>query len=314
MMKYSSLRTYTALFLAVLFWGLSFIGTKIALQSFSTFTLIFLRFFGGSIFFALFFLKVKLTPIKRKDIIHLVLLAIMQPGLYFTFETLGLQYTSATKTSLIIATIPVFVLGFSAFFLKEKISLINFSGILLSLFGVTLLVFGDNSRVEMEGVLLGDILIFGAVISAAIYMILTRRLGGTMPAHQITGFQVILGAFLFFPAFLYELPQMSWGSISKESLIALIGLTIFATIGAFLCYNYALTQISAARASVCINGIPLVTAVSAWLILGELLTPLQFAGGAIIVLALFLVNRKQKESEDNPIIQASITEKATTPH
>ncbi|MBM9603746.1 DMT family transporter [Desulfopila inferna] len=282
--------TYVALGLAVIFWGLSFVATKVALQSFTPFCLMFLRFFGASLFFAILFRRTGFPPISRKSVKSLMFLALMQPGLYFTCETLGLQYTSATKTALIIATIPVFVLALSAILLKERMRPVNLLGILLSLIGVSLLVFGDQGRTALQGSLIGDLLIFGAVLSAAAYMIMARQLGSTIPSFQITGMQIIFGAILFFPAFLWDLPKFNWEAVSADSVIALIGLTLFATIGAFLCYNYALTKIPAARASVCINGIPMVTALGAWVLLGESLTTVQLFGGVVVLVAVFLAN------------------------
>jgi drug/metabolite transporter (DMT)-like permease len=289
-----SLLTYFALGLAVLFWGLSFVATKIALQSFTPFCLIFFRFFSAAIFFTLLFWRTGFPPLKGKDAKSLMLLAVMQPGLYFTFETLGLQYTSATKTSLIIATIPVVVLILSAITLKERVRSINIVGIVLSLIGVSLLVFGSQVQTDFHGMLLGDLLIFGAVLAASAYMVMTRKLGATMSALHITGMQIIFGAMLFFPAFLWDLPRFNWEAVSRESFIALVGLTLFATIGAFLCYNYALIRIPAARASACINGIPLVTTFGAWIMLGESLSHLQLLGGAIVLFAVFLANHSSK--------------------
>ena len=103
----NSLLTYLALATAVIFWGLSFVVTKIALQSFSPFCLIFFRFFTAAIFFIILLWRTGFPSLTRKTLRSLLLLALMQPGLYFLFETFGLQYTSATKTSLIIATIPI---------------------------------------------------------------------------------------------------------------------------------------------------------------------------------------------------------------
>jgi drug/metabolite transporter (DMT)-like permease len=290
----NNLLTYLALITAIFCWGLSFVATKIALQSFTPFCLIFFRFFGASFFFVLLLWRTGFPPLTKTNIKSLTLLAIMQPGLYFTFETIGLQYTSATKTSLIIATIPVVVLVFSALFLKERIRFLNIVGIVLSLTGVALLVFGGQTSNDLQGMLIGDLLITGAVLSASIYMIMTRRLGQTISSLQITGMQIIFGAVIFFPAFLWELPNFNWASVSRESLIALIALTLFATIGAFICYNYALTKLPAAQAAVCINGIPLVTASGAWLLLGETLSGMQFLGGAIVLIAVFLANHTPK--------------------
>ncbi len=237
----------------------------------------------------------------KKNVKSLLLLAIMQPGLYFTFETIGLQYTSATKTSLIIATIPVVVLLLSSIFLKERIRRINTIGITLSLAGVTLLVFGGHGQTNLQGMLIGDLMILGAVFSASIYMIMTRRLGQSISPVQITGIQIILGAIMFFPTFLWDLPKLHWNEIRMDSIIAVIGLTVFATIGAFLCYNYALTKIPAARAAVCINGIPLVTVFGAWILLGETLSMLQFAGGGIVLISVFLANHTPKSSHASPV-------------
>lgn len=294
MKKESTVLTYLALAVAVLCWGLSFVATKIALQSFTPFCLIFFRFFAASIFFLLLLWRTGFPPLNRKNIKALLLLAIMQPGFYFTFETIGLQYTSATKTSLIIATIPVVVLLFSALFLKERMRFFNILGILLSLSGVTLLVFGGQDVQDVQGMLIGDLMIVGAVFSASFYMILTRRLGETISSVQITGMQVIFGAMLFFPAFLWDLPDFNWTRISREAWLALAALTLFATIGAFLCYNFALTRIPAARAAVFINGIPLVTATGAWLLLGERLSQIQLIGGAIVLIAVVLANHSPK--------------------
>jgi drug/metabolite transporter (DMT)-like permease len=294
--------TYLALALAVVFWGLSFVATKIALQSFTPFCLIFFRFFAAAIFFCLLFLRTGFPSLTTKELRSLMLLAIMQPGLYFLFETLGLQYTSATKTSLIIATIPFVVLILSALCLKERVRAINIVGIILSLGGVALLVFGGQAQSDFHSMLLGDLLILGAVFAASIYMVMMRRLGATISSLQITGMQIIFGALLFFPAFLWDLPRFNWAEVSGESLIALAGLTLFATIGAFLCYNYALTKIPIARAAICINAIPLVTACGAWVVLGESLSPRQLLGGAIVLLAVFLANHSPTPTPNSEII------------
>ncbi|MBW2658787.1 MAG: EamA family transporter [Deltaproteobacteria bacterium] len=285
-----TLYTYTALTLAVIFWGFSFIATKIALENFPPFCLIFFRFAGASIFFIFLLMRTGIPTLTWKNLKPLLFIAIFQPGLYFSFETVGLQYSSATKVSLIIATIPIVVLFLSAIFLKERIKIINIAGIILSIFGVTLLVFGGRTPSGPGGELSGDLFVLGAVFSASIYMIMIRSLGKTFSPVQITAMQIIFGAILFFPAFLFTMPKIQWSTVTANAYSAVIALTIFSTIGAFLCYNYALTKIPATQAAVCLNAIPLITAGGAWLILGEQLTPIQFAGGAVVITAVYLAN------------------------
>ncbi|MFC1811286.1 DMT family transporter [Thermodesulfobacteriota bacterium] len=283
--------TYAALVAAVVFWGLSFVATKVALESLPTFTLVFFRFSIAACLFLFLMVYRGFPSFTGKNHAKILLIALFQPGLYFTFETTGLQHTSAPKAALIIATIPVVVFIFSAIFLKEPANITRLFGIGLSLVGITILVVGDPKFSRgMEGQLLGDLLIFGAVVSAALYMICARDLGQSHSALDITGMQVIYGAVFFAPAFLWELPGIEWSAISDRSLWALAYLTLFATIAAFLCYNHALTRIHASRAAVFINGIPVVTAFGAWILLGETLTLLQICGGVLVLFAVSLTN------------------------
>ena len=282
---------YTAMIAVTVFWGLSFVATKIALETFPTFTLIFIRFSVAGLFFFFLMLSRGLPKFSRRDHARIFLMALFEPGLYFIFETIGLQYTSAPKTALIIATIPVAVLMFAFLFLGERTSVTSILGIGLSLLGIGILVVGDPQfSWQIEGSLLGDLLIMGAVVTAALYMVSARNLGKEHNALDITGYQMMYGALLYVPLFLWELPSVQWSAMSGRSIGALTYLTLFATCAGFLFCNFALTKLPAGKASVFVNGIPVVTAIGAWFILGESLTMLQICGGIIVLTAVCLTN------------------------
>jgi drug/metabolite transporter (DMT)-like permease len=286
--------TYLVLTGAVLFWGLSFVATKLALQSIPTFTLIFFRFSIAACLLLPWLIHRGRLAFTRKDHFKLFLVALFEPGLYFIFETIGLQHTSAPKAALIIATIPVVVLFAASLLLGERTSPVKLCGILISVAGISVLVTGDPKfKWDLGGPLLGDLLIFGAVVSASLYIVFARDLGKNYSAIEITGMQVIYGTLFYAPAFIWELPKIQWTLISINSIGALVYLTLFATIAAFLCYNHALTQIPASRAAIFINGIPLVTAAGAWVLLGEKLTILQAGGGILVLIAVYLTNRPE---------------------
>lgn len=176
----------------------------------------------------------------------------------------------------------------SALFLGEKTRIISLLGIGLSLTGIAVLITGDPQfKWDLGGSMLGDILIIGAVFLAALYIISARKLGQDRPPFEITSMQFMYGAIFYTPAFFWELPHMQWASVSGRSIGALVYLTFFATISAFLCYNFALSRVPASRAAVFINGIPVVTTLGAWMLLGEKLTMIQTAGGGIVLLAVF---------------------------
>jgi len=284
---------YIALISSLFFWGLSFIATKIALTGFTPFALIFIRFSVASLFFLVFLLWRGLPRLSRRDHLRVFLTSLVQPWLYFIFETNALRYTSASKVSLIIATIPIFVLIITAVILKKGPTLFNIVGILVSLAGIALLVTGDKNFSWQMHAMLGDLLILGAVISAALYIVSMRSLVQIYSAVEITGLQFIYGALLFAPEFLWELPDIQWMAISSQALIAICGLTLFATVGAFGSYNYALSRISATKASIYLNGVPVVTVLGGWAILGERLSAIQFLGAAVVLAAVFLTTLNQ---------------------
>jgi len=292
----NSVLPYVALVLAVTFWGLSFIATKIALQSLTPFCLIFIRFSLASLFFGYLLFSRGAPPVSRDTFKKLAVLALFQPGLYFFFETYGLKFTTATKTALIIATIPIVVLILSSLFLRERMRPINIIGIICSIFGVSLLMFGGSTPLAVGEMMVGDMLIAGAVLSAAVYIIFARHLGQTISPIQITRLQIIYGTMIFLPFFLWDVQHVQWTQVCLQVIIAVIGLTVFATIGAFSCYNYALSRVAAARASVFINAIPIVTAFGAWILLGESLTIIQMGGGVIVIGAVYLANYNADQS------------------
>lgn len=296
-MKHSSTMTCAALTAAVIFWGLSFVATKMALESIPAFTLVFARFSLASCFFLFVMLRLGFPKFTRKEHLKLFFMSLFEPGLYFVFETLGLQHTTAAKASLIIATIPLTVTLFGIPLLGEKPRSLTLAGIVLSFAGIGILVTGDPEfRWELGGRLLGDILIFCAVLSATFYIIGARDLGRKHSALEITSLQIFYGALFFAPGFLWELPEIQWNAISSRSLAALVYLTVFATIAAFVCYNYGLSKMPAARASMFINCIPVITTCGAWFLLGERLTMFQICGGATVLVAVFLSNLPAAQS------------------
>ena len=282
---------------AVLLWGLSFVGTKIALETFDPFTMVFARFLAAAIVFgiiALFRGRPKLpTSIHRK----ILVIALFQPVLYFLFETAGLNSTTATKTSLIIATIPGVVLLASRIGGRERVRAVQVAGAIVSIVGVAVLVVGDPKFHIGSGSFVGDLFVIGAVIAAVFYIILTRSLAGSVGAFEITSLQFIYGALLFTPVYLLTAGRQDWSAINGTSILVLLYLIVGATIGGFLCYNYALTRIEASRASVYLNGIPIVATLAGWIVLGERMTFLQGFGALIVFAGIFAVSRRQKGEE-----------------
>ena len=292
---------YVALLLAAFFWGSSFPATKIVLQGFTPVAYVFLRFVGASLIFGVLMLR-RFRRLPKKVHIKLVLMAFFQPTLYFLFESAGLQFTSASSASMIIAGIPGVVALLAGFFLKERLSLRQWAGVLLSIGGVVLLAGFDDNPTYAGSSLLGNGLVILAALSAAMYMIVARHLSANLSAIELTFYQVFYGMLLLAPVFLFRISEVSWEQLSPPAIGALVFLILGATLVAFLAYNYALTRIDASRAAVFLNGVPLASIMVAWIVLGERLGLLQIAGGIIVISGVTLTNWRARTASRRKVI------------
>jgi drug/metabolite transporter (DMT)-like permease len=242
-------------------WSFSYIASKIALQTFSVNALIVTRFSIASFIFLVLLYFKGFPKFSTKDHIKIIFTSTAFPFAYYYLETMALSYTTATEASVLSAIIPVVVLILSAIFIKEKITLIASGGVIFSFVGIVILIFGNpGQKFELNGNFLGNTLMLGSVLSFSIYMILTRSLGGKYTAFEITSVQTIYGTILFFIfCFCLTPHKFQIKSIGFENISAIMFLSIFATIVAFLCYNFALARISATKASLFVNSVPVIT-------------------------------------------------------
>ncbi len=305
--KHPLLVPYLALAAAVLLWGLSFVGTKIALAGLPPLCILFLRFALAAAFFLAWFGRRGLPRLSRADLWAVARIALFMPVAYFILETYGIKFTTASKASLLAATIPLVVLLASAWLHRERPRPRVLAGAALSLPGVGLLVAGGSGGAGLlSGPQLGDLYMSGAVLAAAAYMILAGRVGSRVSCVDLTGLQMIAGAVVFAP---FALAQWSSagdlaGSALGTALAATLALALGPTIAGFLSYNYALTVIPAPRASLGINLVPVVTALGAWALLGERLAPLQMAGGLLVLAAVALATAPDRRLRPSPPVAA----------
>jgi drug/metabolite transporter (DMT)-like permease len=127
--------------LPIIFWAFAFPFIKIGLQELSPINLTIMRLFTVCAIFLLFILIApkKFSKLHKEDIIPLFLLGFLGIVVYHLGLNYGEQYMSASAASLIIATIPIFMVIFAVIFLKEKITKKIGAGVLLSLSGVIII-------------------------------------------------------------------------------------------------------------------------------------------------------------------------------
>src|SRR4030066_754733 len=169
---------YTEVAFAVIVWGASFIATKLALRDLAPVTIVWLRFAIGVVILGIAtVIRHQFTIPKKQELIYFSILGFLGITFHQWLQSTGLVTAQASTTAWIVATTPVFIAILSWIFLKERLSWLQISGIILAAVGVLLVVskgklntlFG-NSFGEP-----GDILIMISAPNWALFSILSRR-------------------------------------------------------------------------------------------------------------------------------------------
>ncbi len=292
---------YLLLFFASLFWGGSFVATRYALVrgGLSVFILLSLRFFFSTLILSVIVLfSRKKDTLNKRDVLRLLSISVVYPAMYFIFETMGIEKTPAFLSSLIISSIPVLTGLTARIFLGEKLSFRGWLGIFISIGGIILILLGagkhtssDISSISIVGVLL----MFGAAITGAVYTTATRYLVTKYTPVTLTAFQSGF-AFVFF-SIIASVRLMYSGrgleaisSIGIGGIVAVLFLSIFASVLAFLFYTRALIVMEAGKVSLFLNTIPVISLILAWIILGERIYLAQIPGFIAVIIGVFIAS------------------------
>ncbi len=300
MNKQQELKVYAAMLLAVVFWGFSFIWSKQALAYYKPVTVIFFRLVL-SVFFLFSAGKVfgLLERPAKQDWKRFVLVAFWEPFAYFIGENYGLTHVSSTTAAVIIATIPLFSPVAAYYFHKERIGWTNVLGILISIFGVFLVVLkpGFGFKADWAGLALMLWAVFSAVFYSVFVLDLSRKYG----VYTIIAYQNLIGVIMFLPLFLVlDFKQFVETGIVWKAFWPIVELAFFASTLAFMFFTYGIKHLGVTRANILANLIPIFTAVFSYFVLGERFTWFNIAGIFLVVTGVIL-GEKIKSSQDNAI-------------
>ena len=140
MARQGRLFAMACLVLAMALWGSSFIALKFAFAELPPMWVIFGRMALGSLVFLLAWRWRGRLDYRPGDWRYLLALAACEPCLYFIFQALALQHTSATQAGMITALLPLLVAVGAFTFLRERVALSTWAGFLLAVLAAEKLI------------------------------------------------------------------------------------------------------------------------------------------------------------------------------
>ena len=282
---------YIASTFAITLWGMSYIWTdQLIALGIPVFYFVFVRILMAGVILFLFNTAYgRIKRIQKKDLPKFLLLAFFEPFIYFICETYGLKETgSPTLSAMIIATIPIFSIGAGIIFFKEKISMMNITGIMLSLVGIVMVAM---SKGELgENFIWGVVLLLIAVLSEVGHASITKSLAGNYSSQIIVMYQFLIGSVYLFPLFIWKgIGDFDVNTyFTPEVWYPIICLAILCSSLAFSLWVSTIKNLGVAKSSIFSALIPVAAALIAWAIGHEYLNPRQWCGIAISTLGVIL--------------------------
>jgi len=284
----------------MIIWSFSFIWFKTANKTFHPITIVFIRLLFSVIIMTIFLVATKnYMKIKKGDHKLFLMLALFEPFFYFLGESFGLTYVSATVCSVLISTIPIFAIIGAWMIFKERLKVINYAGIIVSLIGVLVFILNGDGSISFNIKGLG--LLFLAVISAVGYNLTLNRLVGTYSPVYIVNVQNVIGAILFLPLFLIlDFDHFITTPFTFNMFVPIIELSFFASCVAFILFARAVKKMGISKATAFSNCIPVFTAVFSFILIGDRLTFQNIVGMTIVIAGLFMsqMNGMKKSTGD----------------
>lgn len=274
------------LVLAMALWGSSFIALKFAFSELPPMWVIFGRMALGSLVFLLAWRWRGRLDYRPGDWRYLLALAACEPCLYFIFEALALQHTSATQAGMITALLPLLVATGAFVFLRERIAASIWVGFLLAMCGAIWLSLVSEADAHAPAPLLGNFYEFVAILCATCYTLLLKFLCERYSPFVLTAMQAFIGSLFFLPLALVTEPLPSQFGLLGVGSVVYLGVVV--TVGAYGLYNFGVSRLPASQASGFTNLLPVFTLIFAALLLGERLIPAQYAATALVFVGVVL--------------------------
>lgn len=280
-------------------WGSTFVLTKNALAEIATYNFLALRF-GIALLPLLIMYRKRLISADKKSLTGGAVLGLML-FIGYGFQTVGLNYTTASKSAFITGFSAVIVPVLSAWALKKKPALPAVIGVVLAVIGLGLLTLADSFTLNI-----GDFYTLLATIAFAAHIIAVDKFTrvshfGILAAGEIGVVALLSLVFsLWFENPVIPASAASWTAIAITA--------VFATTYAFLIQTLMQQHTTPTHAALIFVSEPVFALLFAFVMLGEMLSLRQLAGCSLILMGMLMAELKLSLKTEKRSPAASLTE------
>ena len=285
-------RPILALIIANIIWGAASPIFKYSLENISPFTLAFLRFLIAScLLYPFIHKKLKMSDLKNK---WLWLFSLCATTFNISFYFLALQRTVSINAPIIASAGPIFILIGSIIWLREKPKIHVILGLILSLIGIIFIILEPIINHGVATEIIGNLLLIAATISAAIQVLVGRKILTHENAIPFTFWVFFIGTITFLPLMLIEYIKDPGilAVIDSRGLTGIIFGGLFSSLAAYILYHWAIARMQAYKVSVFAYLDPVVAILIAIPLLGEKITSPFLIGSVLVFSGIYIAENR----------------------
>jgi drug/metabolite transporter (DMT)-like permease len=284
-------------------WGANFTVMKLGLQDLSPLvfntTRLALSAVAAWICVGIMRVHRPMDPKDRRDTIVLGILGFAFPQMGIT---MGVSLTAAGNCSIIMALIPVSVLIINRFTGMEKSSPKMAGGIAISLTGVVLIVVGSSSGLSISTAdIIGGLVMLVTQFLCAYFTVYARPLLSKYHPFQIMAWLLSVAAVFFVIITFPQLLAADWQAVTSRGWFSVVYSGVLALALGNLVWGWGIKHLGSTRVAVFNNITPIFAVLTAWLVLGEGFSLMQFAGAMVIFTGLQLSQAAARELYRQPV-------------
>ncbi len=282
--------TDVMMLLAVVFWGLNLTVIKVALAGLSPQAFNSLRLSGSALLLFCFLLaRRESLRVGGRDLLVVIVLGVLGNFFYQVLFIKGISLTSASNTSLILATSPIFIALMSSALRIERISWSGWVGIGISFLGLYLVISQQAGGFHFSGASLrGDLMVLVGNIFWACYTVFSKPLLERMSPLKFSTLTLAAGAIVYLLYAIPELKRVEWPGVPASSWLSMAYSGFFAIVLGYVFWYTSIKAVGNAKTAVYNNFTPVLAIIFAAVLIGERIKAGQILGAVVILAGVYL--------------------------
>lgn len=294
----SSTKAHISLFVAQVIYALNYsIAKDLMPDQIKPLGLVLMRVGGACLLFWLVSLFTQTEKVAQKDLKRMMLLAVFGVSMNQIFFIYGLSLTKPINSAIIMVSNPIAVMLFTLLILKEKITGLKITGLLLGVVGaLTLLLFRANGSFAIGSeTVVGDLMTLVNSLSWAVFVVMVRPYMQQYKTVTVMKWVFLFGVFYVFPLGISDVIEVEWGHLTLPTIFSMSFVVIATTFLAYLLNTYALKTVSSSVLSMYIYLQPFLATFFAILWGKDDLTVTKIMSALFIIMGVYLVSRKKTD-------------------